>query len=70
MNCETLSSENRAKENLKNLGLWLSEYKISKDRPILAKDLDFKNLIIKAWENGNLHVVVSFICCVFKYASN
>ena len=44
--CETLSSENRAKENLKNLGLWLSEYKISKDRPILAKDLDFKTLII------------------------
>ena len=68
--CETLSSENRAKENLKNLGLWLSEYKISKDRPILAKDLDFKTLIIKACENGNLHLVVPFICCVFKYASN
>ena len=68
--CDTLSSENKAKENLKNLGLWLSEYKISKDRPILAKDLDFKTLIINACENGNLHLVVPFICCVFKYASN
>ena len=67
--CDTLSSENRAKENLKNLGLWLSEYKISKDRPILAKDLDFKTLIINSCENGNLHLVVPFVSCVFKYAS-
>ena len=66
--CDTLSAENRAKENLKNLGLWLSEYKISKDRPILAKDLDFKTLIINACENGNLSLVVPFISCVFKYA--
>ena len=70
MNCETLSSENRAKENLKNLGLWLCEYKISKDRPILAKDLDFKTLIINACEKGHLHLVVPFISCVFKYATN
>ena len=68
--CDTLSSENRAKENLKNLGLWLSEYKISKDRPILAKDLDFKNLIFNACENGNLNLVIPFITCVFKYSSN
>ena len=69
-NCETLSSENRAKENLKNLGLWLCEYKISKDRPILAKDLDFKTLITDACEKGHLHLVVPFITCVFKYATN
>ena len=70
INCDTLSAENRAKENLKNLGLWLSEYKISKDRPILAKDLDFKTLIINSCENGNLNLVIPFISCVFKYASN
>ena len=68
--CDTLSSENRTKECLKNLGLWLSEYKISKDRPILAKDLDFRILITSSCENGNLHLVVPFICCVFKYATN
>ena len=68
--CDTLSSENRTKECLKNLGLWLSEYKISKDRPILAKDLDFKTLIINTCQNGNLHLVIPFICCVFKYAPN
>ena len=68
--CDTLSSENKAKENLKNLGLWLSEYKISKDRPILAKDLDFKTLIINSCENGNLGLVVTFISYVFKYASS
>ena len=70
ISCDTLSSENRAKENLKNLGLWLSEYKISKDRPILAKDLDLKNLIIESCKNGKLHLVIPFICCVFKYAPN
>ena len=44
------------------------EYKISKDRPILAKYLDFKFLIINACENGKLHLVIPFICCVFKFA--
>ena len=49
--------------------MWLSEYKISKDRPILAKDLDFKTLIINSCENGNLNLVIPFVSCVFKYAS-
>ena len=70
IDCDTISSENKAKETLKNLGLWLGEYKISKDRPILAKDLDFKSLIINACENGKLHLVIPFICCVFKSAPN
>jgi hypothetical protein len=69
-NCETISSENKSKEALKNLGIWLGEYKISKNRPILAKDLDFKTLIIDACENGKLHLVIPFICCVFKYTKN
>jgi len=69
-NCDTINSENKSKETLKNLGIWLGEYKISKDRPILAKDLDFKSLIINACENGKLHLVIPFICCVFKFAPN
>lgn len=67
-NCDTISSENKSKEALKNLGTWLGVYKISKDRPILAKDLDFKSLIINACENEKLHLVIPFICCVFKHA--
>ena len=70
INCDNISSENKAKETLKNLGIWLGEYKISKDRPILAKDLDFKTLILNACENGKLHLVIPFICCVFKSAPN
>ena len=69
-NYDTMSSENKSKEALKNLGKWLGEYKISKERPILAKDLDFKTLIINACENGKLHLVIPFICCVFNYAKN
>ena len=68
-NSDPISSES-VKETLKNLGMWLGEYKISKDRPILAKDLDFKTLIIEACEKGKLHLVIPFICCVFKYAVN
>ena len=69
-NYDTINSENKSKETLKNLGMWLGEYKISKERPILAKDLDFKTLIMKACENGKLHLVIPFICSVFKYAFN
>ena len=67
-NCDTLSSESKSKEALKNLGLWLGEYKISKDRPILAKDLDFKSFILTSCENGKLHLAIPFIYFVFKYA--
>ena len=67
-NSDTLISESKSKEILKNLGLWLGEYKISKDRPILAKDLDFKSFILAACENGKLHLAIPFIYCVFKYA--
>ena len=70
VNIDSLSSESKSKETLKNLGLWLGEYKISKDRPILAKDLDFKSLIINACQNGKLNLVVPFICCVFKSCPN
>ena len=69
-NCDTISSENKSKETLKNLGEWLGEYKISKDRPILAKDLDFKALILSACENGKLHLIIPFICSVFKHSVN
>ena len=61
---------NSVKSKLKNLGNWLGEYKISKDRPILAKDLDFKTLIIEAGESGKLNLVIPFICCVFRFAHN
>lgn len=67
---DSISSESKSKEILKNLGFWLGEYKISKDRPILAKDLDFKSLIINACQNGKLNLVVPFICCVFKSCPN
>ena len=48
----------------------MGEYKISKDRPIFAKGLDFKVLILNSCENGKFHLIILFICSVFKHSVN
>ena len=67
---ENIISEKKIKETLKSLGAWLGISLISKNRPIFAKDLDFKELIFSSYENGKLCIVIPFICKVFKYVKN
>ena len=66
---ENIIPEKKTKEILKNLGTWLGISLISKNRPIFAKDLDFKELIFNSYENGKLCIIIPFICKVFKYVS-
>lgn len=70
INTDSITEEKKSKEILECYGKWLGEYKISKDRPILAKDLDFRTLIIYSCENGKLHLSIPFICSILKYAPN
>lgn len=66
-----LSSENLAKETkekniLKHLGSWLGIMTLQKNRPILAKDLDLKELIFEAYENGKLGPIITFLCKILE----
>lgn len=55
---------------LKNLGSWLGHLTIEKNKPILQKDLDLKNLLFDAYENGKLIAVIPFVCKVLNHCQN
>mmetsp|Transcript_26187 Transcript_26187/g.86121 ORF Transcript_26187/g.86121 Transcript_26187/m.86121 type:complete len:2355 (-) Transcript_26187:1156-8220(-) len=55
---------------LKNLGSWLGMLTLQKNKPILQRDLDLKQLVIDAYEKGRLIAVVPFIAKVLENVSN
>jgi CCR4-NOT transcription complex subunit 1 len=56
-----LKSNSSERTLLKNLGAWLGKITLAKNRPVLQKHLDVKATIIKAYEEGKMLAVLSFI---------
>ena len=56
---------------LKNLGSWLGLITLAKNKPILHEDIDFKSLIVEAFQKGQseLLFVVPFVAKVLEPAS-
>ena len=67
MDC--LYIDDKCKNLLKNLGTWLGFNTLSKNKPILAKDIDFRELITNSYKNGELNTIVPFTCKVFSFIS-
>ena len=67
---ENLVSDSQEKNILKKLGNFLGLITIYKNRPILAKDLDLKEILIDAYKNGKLIPIVSFVCKILEYSKN
>ena len=55
---------------LKNLGNWLWKLTLSRNKPILSKDLDFRDLIQNAYEKGTLNVIIPFISKILEHTVN
>ena len=66
---KSLYIEEKAFNFLKNLGTWLGYITIYKNKPILAKDIDFRELITNSFKNGQLITTIPFICKVFAFIS-
>ena len=66
---KSLYIEEKAFNFLKNLGTWLGYITIYKNKPILAKDIDFRELITNSLKNGQLFTTIPFICKVFAFVS-
>ena len=67
-----LSEDNdiKNKDHLNNLGTWLGINTLEKKRPVLAKDIDFKELIIESFKSGKLSTIIPFVCRVFEHITN
>ena len=51
---------------LKNLGAWLGLLTIAKKRPVLARRLDLKELILEGYGHGRLIAVIPFVCKILE----
>jgi len=75
-NIKTLLSSNKVKTNsgerslLKNLGSWLGQLTISRNQPVLMRDLDLKGLILEAYQTGHMIAVIPFIAKVLEPAKD
>jgi CCR4-NOT transcription complex subunit 1 len=55
---------------LKNLGSWLGQITIARNRPILQLMLDCKELLLQGYENGRLIAVTPFVAKILEGAKN
>lgn len=51
---------------LKSLGSWIGSITIARNKPIIKRDLDLKELLMDAYSNGRLTTVVPFVSKVLE----
>ena len=64
----TTSSSERS--YLKNLGIWLGQITLSRNRPIKQRMLDCKELLLQGYETGKLIAVAPFLAKTLEGAKN
>ncbi|CAN0310954.1 unnamed protein product, partial [Discosporangium mesarthrocarpum] len=55
---------------LKNLGSWLGKITLGRDKPILQRELDMKELLFQGYETGRLIAVTPFVAKILEGAPN
>ena len=55
---------------MKSLGHWLGKLTLSRNKPILAKDLDFREILLNAFESGKLNIIVPFVSKILENSIN
>eukprot|EP00927_Polykrikos_kofoidii_P002672 TRINITY_DN11067_c0_g5_i2.p1 TRINITY_DN11067_c0_g5~~TRINITY_DN11067_c0_g5_i2.p1 ORF type:complete len:2502 (+),score=564.25 TRINITY_DN11067_c0_g5_i2:638-7507(+) len=51
---------------LKNLGYWLGQITLARNKPLKSKQMDLKSLLLDAFENGWLTAVLPLVCKVLE----
>ena len=75
-NIKALLSSNKVKTNsgerslLKNLGSWLGNLTISRNQPVLMRDLDLKALVLESYQTGHMIAVIPFVAKVLEPAKD
>ena len=67
---DKVTSSSSVRSLLKNLGSWLGMLTLQRNKPILQKHLDVRNLLIEAYERGRLVAVVPFVAKVLENVQN
>ena len=57
---------NQRKNVLKNLGIWLGQLTLKREKPIVLKYLNLKNLLLEACQNNKLQLVLPLVCKILE----
>jgi CCR4-NOT transcription complex subunit 1 len=63
------AAERQERTMLKNLGAWMGRITLSRNRPLLHRDLNVKELLHEAYEQGRLISVVAFVAKLMEGVS-
>ncbi|KAI8970255.1 CCR4-Not complex component, Not1-domain-containing protein [Mycotypha africana] len=70
LNSEKTVTNSSERSLLKNLGSWLGRMTLAKNKPILHKNLMFKNLLLEGYDTQRLIVVIPFVCKVLEQCAD
>lgn len=63
---DVILSSTQERTVLKNMGSWLGKVTLARNRPILQRDADLKEMLFQAYETGRLIAVMPFIAKVLE----
>eukprot|EP01138_Halocafeteria_seosinensis_P012563 gb/GECG01012836.1/.p1 GENE.gb/GECG01012836.1/~~gb/GECG01012836.1/.p1 ORF type:complete len:2467 (+),score=278.86 gb/GECG01012836.1/:1-7401(+) len=63
---EKILSSTQERTVLKNMGSWLGKVTLARNKPLLQRDVDLKEMLFQAYETGRLIAVMPFIAKVLE----
>ncbi|KAL8007311.1 putative CCR4-Not complex component, Not1, MIF4G-like domain superfamily [Plasmopara halstedii] len=63
---ETITTNSQQRSLLKNLGSWLGVFTLARNKPLLQRDLDLKELLYAGYETGHLIAVTPFVAKILE----
>ncbi|CAH0481315.1 unnamed protein product [Peronospora belbahrii] len=62
----TITTNSQQRSLLKNLGSWLGVFTLARNKPLLQRDLDLKELLYAGYETGHLIAVTPFVAKILE----
>ncbi|GJJ12464.1 hypothetical protein Clacol_006706 [Clathrus columnatus] len=69
LNSEKTLHSSSERAILKNLGTWLGSITLARNKPILHKNLSFKDLLLEGYDSNRLIVAIPFVCKTLEACS-
>lgn len=65
---KTITTNSQERSLLKNLGAWLGAFTLGRNKPLLQREVDLKELLYVGYETGHLIAVTAFIAKILDAA--
>ena len=69
LNSEKTLQSSSERAILKNLGSWLGSLTLARNKPIMYKNLSFKDLLLEGYDSNRLIVAIPFVCKILEACS-